>query len=218
MASAADMIDKLHWLGHSSFRLDGPVTIYFDPWKLPRGSKRADIILVSHEHFDHFSKDDIAAISGKDTVIVANAQVAGELGPVKASCREIKTLAPGMSCDIGGVNVKAVPSYNIGKDFHPKASGKLGFIVNVNGVGIYHAGDTDRIPEMSGLRCDIALLPVSGTYVMTAGDAAAAAADIKPRIAVPMHYADIAGSARDAESFAKLLSGKVEVRILKKEK
>ncbi|MCM8761639.1 MAG: MBL fold metallo-hydrolase [Candidatus Omnitrophica bacterium] len=211
------MIEKLHWLGHASFRLDGAKTVYFDPWKLPSLSKRADLILISHEHFDHFSKDDVAAITAKDTVIVTTSQVAQDLKRARLPCREVVALSAGSSCDAGGIRIKAVPSYNINKDFHPKKSGKLGFLVSVDGGSIYHAGDTDYIPEMENLHCDIALLPVSGTYVMTAEEAARAALAIKPKVAIPMHYGDIVGSLSDAKRFADLLKGKVEVRVMEKE-
>ena len=210
------MTETLHWLGHSGFRIDGSKTVYIDPWKLPRGAKKADVILVTHEHFDHFSKDDIASISDSRTVIVTSAQVAGELKKAKIPCGRVMALAPGGSCDAVGIAVRAVPSYNIGKEFHPKKAGKLGFIVTVDGTAIYHAGDTDLIPEMDSYKCDIALLPVSGTYVMTPEEAARAAAAIHPKVAVPMHYGDIVGSDADAKAFADLLRGTVEVRILKK--
>ncbi len=212
------MIENLHWLGHDSFRLDAPKVIYFDPWNLAAGAKKADIILVSHEHFDHFSKKDIAAISTNDTVIVTSAEVAGQLKASKIPCKEVKALLPGQSFETGGIRIKAVASYNVNKDFHPKKANKLGFLVGLDNMTVYHAGDTDYIPEMDGYRCDIALLPVSGTYVMTADEAAQAAVAIGPKIAVPMHYGDVAGTAADAKAFAELLKGKIEVRILKKEK
>jgi L-ascorbate metabolism protein UlaG (beta-lactamase superfamily) len=118
--------------------------------------------------------------------------------------------------ELHGLPVKAVESYNIGKPFHTKGSNKVGFIVTMDGVSVYHAGDTDAIPEMKDFRCDVALLPVSGTYVMSADEAAAAALEIKPEVAVPMHYADIAGTAADARRLREVLKGKVEVEILKK--
>jgi len=211
------MIENLHWLGHASFRFDGSKIIYFDPWKLSMGAKKADIICVSHDHFDHFSKDDIAIISSKETVIVTTAAVAGQLKGAKLSCKEVKALSPGDTFASGAVKIAAVASYNTNKDFHPKRSGNVGFIVSVDGVSIYHAGDTDEIPEMEGCKCDIALLPVSGTYVMTADEAAHAALAIKPKTAIPMHYGEVAGSPADAKRFQELLKGKVEVRVLKKE-
>lgn len=211
-------IDNLHWLGHDSFRLDGQKVVYFDPWNLPPVAGQADIILVTHEHFDHFSKKDIAAVSTADTVIVTTAAVAKDLRGAKFPHKEVKALAPGESCEVAGVRIRGVASYNVNKDFHPKKTGKLGFIVSMDGVTVYHAGDTDVIPEMAGYKCDIALLPVSGTYVMTADEAVQAALVIAPKIAVPMHYGEVAGTEADAKAFAQGLKGKIDARIMKKEK
>lgn len=216
------MLENLHWLGHASFRLDASRLIYFDPWKLPKNSKKAEIIFISHDHFDHFSKDDVTSLSTKDTIIVTDKSVGKQLQG-KLVCKEIKALEPGnnitlSTSEVNKVKVQAVYSYNLNKEFHPKESGKLGFIVTIDGISIYHAGDTDYIPEMKDYVCDIALLPVSGTYVMTADEAANAALTIKPRAAIPMHYGDIVGSNSDAERFRDLLKDKIEVRILKKEK
>lgn len=210
------MTDNLRWLGHASFRWDGMKTIYFDPWKLAKNSKKADIILVTHEHFDHFSKEDIALIVSKDTVILTDKTVAKQLkGAI--NCKDIQALSVGDEIEVDEIGIKAVASYNTNKDFHTKSSQKLGFIVSMGGVSLYHAGDTDFIPEMKGYRCDIALLPVSGTYVMTAQEAVQAALAIMPKVAIPMHYGDIVGSEDDANMFKKGLSGKVTVRVLNKE-
>ncbi len=211
------MLENLHWLGHDSFRFEGSKTIYFDPWKLPKNSKKADLIFISHEHFDHFSRDDISAISSSETVIICDKSVSKQLQG-KINCREVKGLSPGETIEVSQVNIQAVSSYNIGKEFHTPDSRKLGFIVTIDGITVYHSGDTDNIPEMKDYHCDIALLPVSGTYVMTADEAAEAALAIKPKIAVPMHYGDIVGSPADAERFKELLKGKIEVKILKQEK
>jgi L-ascorbate metabolism protein UlaG (beta-lactamase superfamily) len=211
------MLTNLHWLGHASFRLDASRIVYFDPWKLPKDSRKAEIIFISHGHFDHFSKDDVALLSTKETVIVTDESVGKQLEG-KLVCKEIKALKPGDTLEVLGVKVQAVSSYNLNKEFHPKADGKLGFIVTIDEISIYHSGDTDYIPEMKDYACDIALLPVSGTYVMTADEAANAALTIKPKAAIPMHYGDIVGSNSDAERFRDLLKGKIEVRILKKEK
>lgn len=210
------MVENLHWLGHASFRLDGSRIIYFDPWKLPKDSKKADLILITHEHFDHYSLDDIKLISSQNTIIVASGAVSKELEGEKVVCKEVKPLLPGENIEISGIKVSAVSSYNTNKQFHTKDAQKLGFIVDIDGVRIYHAGDTDLIPEMKNYSCDIALLPVSGTYVMTADEAANAALMIKPKVAIPMHYGDIVGKDADAKRLQELLKGKVEVKILKK--
>ncbi|MGA3405930.1 MAG: MBL fold metallo-hydrolase [Candidatus Bathyarchaeia archaeon] len=209
---------KLTWLGHDAFRIQDGQVIYIDPYEIGPGAK-ADLVLVSHEHDDHCSIDDLKKIVTPNTVIVAHAQSKNELS--KLSVKEIKIAKPGDKLSFGSVTVETVPAYNTnkfrepGKVFHPKEDGKLGFVVTVKGVRIYHAADTDHIPEMKGMAPDIALLPVSGTYVMTAKEAAEATASIKPKIAIPMHYASIVGSVKDAEEFKKL--AKCEVKILQKE-
>lgn len=211
------MIERLHWLGHASFRWDGSKAVYFDPWKLPKGSKKADIICISHEHFDHLSKPDISAVSSSDTVILTCAAGRKELLSAGIKCKEVRAMAPGDSTDVSGVKIRAVASYNTNKEFHTRSSKKLGFVVTMDGAAVYHAGDTDRIPEMDALKCDTALLPVSGTYVMNADEAVEAALVIKPGVAVPMHYGDIVGSVSDAKRFEELLKDEIKVKILRKE-
>ncbi|MFA4982440.1 MAG: MBL fold metallo-hydrolase [Candidatus Omnitrophota bacterium] len=207
------MLKEIHWLGNSGFRWDGPKTIYFDPYKPAVKDKIADIILVSHEHFDHFSRNDIMAISSPRTCLFGSFEVVKNLKSAASSLKEVKAMSAGDTVTVLDIAIRAVTGYNIGKPFHPKDSGKLGYIVTMGGVSVYHAGDTDLIPEMNGYRCDVALLPVGGTYVMNAEEAAEAALIIKPKFAVPMHY----GSPKQAQKFRDLLKGKIEVVILKKE-
>ncbi len=196
-----DMTAHVHWLGHDTFRFDGPPVVYVDPFKLPAGAPPADLILITHDHFDHCSPEDVKAIRTARTVVVAPRAAAGKLpGPVEV-------IAPGQERTVLGVTLKAVPAYNTDKPFHPKSAGLVGYVFTLAGITYYHAGDTDDIPEMAGLAPDVALLPVSGTYVMTADEAAAAARAIKPKAVIPMHYGSIVGDAGDARRFAKLLEG-----------
>ncbi len=210
---------KLTWLGHDGFRIQNGQVVYIDPFQIEGGPK-ADIVLVSHEHFDHCNVDDLKKIVGPNTIIVAHAQSKSELSKLKS--KEVKILKPGDKTNLGDVGVEAVPAYNLnkfrepGKVFHPKEDGKLGYVVTVKGVRIYHAGDTDHIPEMKNLRVDIALIPVSGTYVMTVQEAAEAVASINPKVVIPMHFGAIVGSRTDAEALQKLV--KCEVKILDKER
>jgi L-ascorbate metabolism protein UlaG (beta-lactamase superfamily) len=205
--NAKDLVAKLNWLGHDSFRLDGPPIIYFDPWRLKDDLPVADLVLVSHEHSDHCSPDDIDKISGPETVVVCNAGSAAQLPGAR-------TVSPGDHLAAAGVEIEAVRAYNINKfrspgvPFHPKEANHVGYIVTVDGVRIYHTGDTDHIPEMSAFDCDIALLPVSGQYVMTAEEAVEAAQSIKPQIVVPMHYGAGIGTADDGARFSGLYGGK----------
>jgi L-ascorbate metabolism protein UlaG (beta-lactamase superfamily) len=205
-----DFITKIKWLGHDGFRMDAEKTIYVDPYEIS-GGPLADLILISHEHFDHCSPGDVAKIQGPGTVILTEPASAAKLSG------DVRVMKPGDRVTIDGVSVEAVPSYNTDKAFHPKGNAWLGFIVEVEGVRVYHTGDSDFIPEMKGMDVDIALLPVSGTYVMTAEEAVKAALAIRPKLAVPMHYGAIVGDARDAGRFQQQLAGKVEVMILKKE-
>lgn len=203
------MIDNIHWLGHDCFRIDGDVTIYIDPWKLAAGSLPADLILITHEHGDHFSPDDIELIRQPDTEFITIASVAAKLdGPVHS-------VNPGDRLTARGVAIDVLPAYNLSKSFHPREKGHVGFVVTVGGQRIYHAGDTDAIPEMKGLKPDIALLPVSGAYVMDADEAVEAVRLLKPGLAVPMHYGAIVGSEADALRFQQL--SPAPVRILTQE-
>ncbi|MEK6652718.1 MAG: MBL fold metallo-hydrolase [Nitrospirota bacterium] len=208
---AKDMVKDIHWLGHDTFKITGEKTIYTDPFNIKK-KDTADIILITHEHRDHCSPDDVRKIQGANTVIVTVADCARKLSG------NIKTVKPGDRISVEGIEIEAVPSYNTNKQFHTKDRGWVGYIFSVKGQRIYIAGDTDYIPEMKGFKnIDIALLPVSGTYVMTADEAVKAALDIKPKIAIPMHYGSIVGDRNDAKKFAEGLKGKVEVVILDEE-
>ena len=203
------MADKIVWLGHDAFRVDASKILYFDPYQISGGPK-GDLILISHDHFDHCSPEDVAKIQGSKTVVLT------DKGSAKKLTGDVRVISPGESLMVGDMKVEAVPSYNMDKDFHPKRNAWLGFIVEIDGVRIYHAGDTDHIPEMKDFKVDIALLPVSGTYVMTADQAVKAALSIHPKLAIPMHYGAIVGDEKDALRFQKALEGQIPVRILTK--
>ena len=192
-----DVLEKIHWLGHDSFRIDADKTIYIDPYELSAGVPKADIILITHEHFDHFSAKDVDLLVKPGTHIVSIASVTGEL-----KTGDIHTVKPDDTIIVLGVQIEAVPAYNTNKQFHPKSAGHVGYILTIDGLRVYHAGDTDLIPEMADFVVDIALLPVSSTYVMTADEAVQAAERIGPRLAIPMHYSAIVGDISDAERFA----------------
>ncbi len=204
--AVADVVEKITWLGHDGFRIDGDQTIYIDPYEIAPGPK-ADLILVTHEHFDHCAPKDVAKLQSSETVIVTEKDSAQKL------TGDVRIMVPGDSITVGKTRIEAVPAYNTNKQFHPKENQWLGFVVEIDGVRIYHAGDTDFIPEMKELKVDIALLPVSGTYVMTAKEAVKAAVAIGPKLAIPMHYGAIVGDKTDAERFQKALAGKIEVVI-----
>ena len=224
------MID-IHAHGHDTFRIVDPKDpdgvsgsrrgagkqIYFDPYKLPEGLPKADVIFISHSHGDHCSPDDVKKIRKDDTVIVATADSAAKLGG------KVTIVKPGDAIDVAGLKVKTIPAYNINKfrspgvPFHPRESGWVGYVVTLSdGTTVYHAGDSDATPEMKALKVDVALLPVSGKYVMTAEEAVEAANAMMPKLAIPMHYGVVAGTDADAETFRKGFKG--ATRILKPER
>ena len=196
---------EIEWLGHAAFMLKaGGRVIYIDPFRISGGEK-ADLILITHDHYDHCDQGSISSLKKPDTVIV---------GPESCSSKVagIRQISAGQKLSFGDVDVRAVQAYNTNKSFHPRGSG-IGFVVRIAGKTIYHAGDTDRIPEMDNLgKIDVALLPAGGTYTMNAEEAAQAANTIKPAMAIPMHWGKIVGSKSDAERFKELC--KVEVRVL----
>ena len=199
------MLENIKWLGHAGFKIDGERIVYIDPFKINE-TEPAGIIIITHEHFDHLSPEDIKKIQTGNTTIVTTPDCYSKVSG------NVKTISPGKSLIVDGVKIESVPAYNINKQFHPKANAWMGVVITINGKRIYHAGDTDNIPEMSNLKnIDVALLPVSGTYVMTAEEAADAANKIRPKVAVPMHYGAIVGTRNDAERFKKLCKCKVEI-------
>jgi len=204
--------DNIHWLGHDAFRIDDlGKQIYIDPWKLSPTAVKADYIFVTHSHYDHFSKEDILKISKETTKMFGPDDVAKELG------KGATAISPDQELTLDQLKIKAIPAYNIGKKFHPKENNWIGFIIMLSdGTTIYHAGDTDFIPEMKTLKVDIALLPVSGTYVMTAEEAIEAANTFRPKVAIPMHFGEIVGSEKDAEKFKAGFKGETVIKKVEK--
>jgi L-ascorbate metabolism protein UlaG (beta-lactamase superfamily) len=219
-SSTMPALGNLHWLGHDSFLIVNRQgqRIYIDPYQLAR-HEPADLILITHQHGDHYSPADVAKLRTAQTVVVTVPPVTSELQG------SVVTVVPGDRIVAAGIEVEAVPAYNLNKfrspghPYHPRDAGLVGFVLTVDGQRIYHAGDTDQIPEMAHLGdLAIALLPVSGTYVMTAEEAAQAAALLKPGVAVPMHYGAIVGSAEDAQRFAQLCRAQgIAVQVLPRE-
>jgi len=189
---------KLQWLGHASFKIsDGNTVVYIDPWKLKDAPHDATIVLVSHSHYDHYSTEDIAKVSGMTTKFIAAEDVIQKQG-------KGQTLKPGQSIDVNGVKITGVPAYNPAKQFHPKANNWLGFVIEIAGKRIYYAGDTDATDEMKALKnIDLALLPVGGKYTMNPDEAADATKQFRPKQAIPYHWGDIVGSQADADNFKK---------------
>ncbi len=212
-AEAQMNVDNIHWLGHASFRIqDGATIIYIDPWKISAGAPKADVVLITHGHYDHFSPEDLAKIEKPGTVFVAPADVAAKL-----TGRKVLVATPGESLHAGALAVTAVPAYNMNKQFHPRSNNWVGYVVTLStGQRIYHSGDTDAIPEMKALKVDVAMMPCGGTYTMTAAEMAEAANGFKPAILIPMHWGDIVGSKADAETVAKIFKGKTVIKTVEK--
>jgi L-ascorbate metabolism protein UlaG (beta-lactamase superfamily) len=210
-AQLAALTKGIRWLGQSAVLIQDSKTIYIDPFELNDGLPPADLILVTHDHFDHLSLADIAKISNASTVIVT-VKAAREKLPKAADVRIVK---PGDTLTVAGVRIEAVPAYNIARQFHLKKVGYVGFIVRLPDRSIYHAGDTEFIPEMKTFKADVAFLPVGGTYTMDPNEAAKAADAINPKVAIPMHYGGIVGTPEDALAFKA--ATKVPVVILKSE-
>jgi L-ascorbate metabolism protein UlaG (beta-lactamase superfamily) len=206
------LLDQVEWLGHAGFRIRaGRRVVYIDPYRSPEGPP-ADLILLTHGHYDHFSPQDVERLSTERTLVVAPPAVAERVRG------RVVSLAPGEGID-DPLDVRAVAAYNTskrgadGRPFHPREAGGVGYVLNVRGERLYHSGDTDVIPEMDQVAgVDVALLAISGVYVMTAAEAAEAARRIAPRVAVPMHWGEHIGTREDAEQFAA--SAPVEVKIL----
>jgi len=205
------VLENIHWLGHASFRLEGDgAVVYLDPRNV-KNPVPADVVLVTHSHFDHLSAPDIAKISGPKTVIVCPTSCVNKLKG------DVRAVTPGDTLHLGKVTVEAVPAYNINKPNHPRNAGNVGYVVELGGRRVYLAGDSDLIPEMSAIRCDVALLPVGGTYTMNADEAVQAARTINPKFAVPMHWGEVVGTREDAERFVELLPQGIQGVILKVE-
>jgi L-ascorbate metabolism protein UlaG (beta-lactamase superfamily) len=202
------MLSNVKWLGHASLMFRSTKTIYIDPFQINGHPADADLILITHDHYDHFSPADIQRIQHQDTIIVipetSQKQVPGN----------VRKMGIGAIMQVAGIPVEAVPAYNINKPFHPASSGNVGYIVTLNGIRYYHAGDTDIIPEMETLNVDVAFLPVCGTYTMNPEEAARAAQILNPQIAVPIHYGSVTGTPEDGLKFQSLC--KCPVTILPK--
>ncbi|MGB9301330.1 MAG: MBL fold metallo-hydrolase [Anaerolineae bacterium] len=199
------MLENITWLGHDAFQIAASKMIYVDPFQLAGDLEPADVICITHGHNDHCSPEDVARIRREDTVVVAAVSCRGK---VKG---DVRFVTAGDKVTIDDLVIEAIPAYNVNKRFHPKEAGGVGYLLSVDGSRIYHAGDTDPIPEMEGLDVDIALLPVSGVYVATAEEAVEAANKIGPKMVIPMHYGSIVGSSADAERFKELWPGQVVI-------
>ena len=205
------MVDKIDVFKQNSIRIKSDVgMIYIDPFKIDDETHDADFILITHDHYDHFSSEDIAKVKNDTTVLVVTEKM--EAKAVKESgIKEIETVKPGTYHEIGNLELETIPMYNILKPFHPKAAGWVGYILKINGKRIYIAGDTDATKEAKEVICDIALVPIGGTYTMDAKKAAELVNEINPEVAIPTHYGSIVGKLSDAKVFAANVKDTIKV-------
>ena len=199
MIETAKLFESVEVLYHSSIRVRGSRVVYFDPFRVEGTPADADLILITHDHFDHFSPADLARVRKAGTVLVTPASTRKEAE--KLGFSELHTMAPGERLEVAGVVIEAVASYNTNKPNHPKANGWVGYILTMDGARYYVAGDTDDTPEARAVRCDLALVPVGGTYTLDAAEAARMVNAMAPRAVVPTHYAAIVGTVADAKTF-----------------
>lgn len=197
------MIERIEWLGHASFRIQGSPLIYIDPWRVARNAFHADVILVTHDHYDHCSSADVEKLRGPGTAVVTNPMAAKVLG-------NTTILRPWQVMNIERACIKAVPAYN---SHHPQEFGGLGFVISIDHYDIYYTGDTDVIPEMSMIRPDVLILPVGGRQTMTVDGAIEAVRRLRPRWVIPSHWGSPAegGSIVDVKAFAKGIDGLCEL-------
>jgi len=204
----------VHWLGHATFRIEvGNRVLYIDPWEVKDDAPKADLILLTHEHHDHCSPEDVERIRKADTFIVGTQACLDKLEVDESHSLAIEA---GEQATVQGIEIQAVPAYNTERSFHPRSAGNVGYLIRLEDGLLYHSGDTDAIPEMDGLTVDIALLPIGGTYTMNVQEAVEVVRRLKPRVVVPMHYGRIVGEPDDGHRFAELVD-EAEVAILPEE-
>lgn len=208
------MLNCIKVLCHSSIKITGEKTIYVDPFKIDKDYNDADLIFITHSHYDHYSEEDIERIRKDDTTYIVTKDVAFKLQDKGVSEKSIFVVEPNKEYEIDGIKFETIPAYNINKQFHPKNNNWIGYIIEIKGIRYYIAGDTDITPENSKVECDVALVPVGGTYTMTYKEAAELINKIKPKVAIPIHYGSIVGTNQDAKRFVELLDEKIEGKIL----
>ena len=210
------MLEYIEVLCHSSIKINKEKVIYIDPFKIDKNYNDADIIFITHDHYDHYSEDDIDKVKKNDTVIVAPEELLTKLLRKGFRKDSIITVEPNKKYMIQGMKFETIPAYNTNKQFHPKENGWVGYIIEIKGVRYYIAGDTDITEENKKVKCDVAFVPVGGTYTMDFKEAAFLINEIKPKIAVPIHYGSVVGTKQDAEDFKRLLHPEIKCEILMK--
>ncbi len=210
------MLEDIEVLFHSSIKIDKGKKIYIDPFKIEEYYNDADIIFITHDHYDHYSEEDIDKVVNKNTIIVVPEELLTKLLKKGISRDSIITVEPNENYIVQGIKFETVPAYNVNKKFHPKENNWVGYIIEINNTKYYVAGDTDITEENRKVKCDVAFVPVGGTYTMDYNEAAQLVNEIKPKIAVPIHYGSVVGTKEDAVEFVKLLDSTIKGIILMK--
>ena len=208
------MLNNIEVLYHSSIRINKEKTIYIDPFKIDRNYNDADIIFVTHDHYDHYSEEDIDKVINENTVIVIPEELLTKVLKKGINKNAIITVEPNKKYMVQGIKFETVPAYNTNKTFHPKENDWVGYVIEINGIKYYIAGDTDITEENKKVKCDVAFVPVGGTYTMDFKEAAQLVNEIQPKVAVPIHYGSVVGTKQDAEEFIKLLHTNIKGVIL----
>lgn len=208
------MLENIEVLCHSSIRFNKGLIIYFDPFKINKDYHDADIIFITHSHYDHYSEEDISKVIKDNTTIVVPKDLEDMVLQFGFAKEHIIVVSPNEEYSVLGINFKTIPAYNANKNFHPKSNEWVGYIVNLDQTTYYIAGDTDITEENRQVKCDVAFVPIGGTYTMTYSEAAELINEIKPQIAVPIHYGLIVGNKEDANNFANLVDKEIECKIL----
>lgn len=210
------MLEDITVLCHSSIKINKEKVIYIDPFKIDKNYNDADMIFITHDHYDHYSEEDIDKVKKEDTVIIVPEELLTKV--LRKGFRQdyIITVEPNKNYMVGGLKFETVPAYNTNKQFHPKENEWVGYIIEIKGIRYYIAGDTDITEENKKVKCDVAFVPVGGTYTMDFKEAANLINEIQPKIAVPIHYGSVVGTKQDAIDFSKLLNPKIECKILMK--
>ncbi|MFR5153446.1 MAG: MBL fold metallo-hydrolase [Clostridia bacterium] len=210
------MLENIEVLDHSSIRINKEKIIYIDPFKINKNYNDADIIFITHDHYDHYSEEDIDKVINENTTIIIPDELLTKLLRKGINKNAIITVEPNKNYMVQGIKFETISAYNTNKTFHPKENGWVGYIIIINGIRYYIAGDTDITEENKQVKCDVAFVPVGGTYTMDFKEAASLINEIKPKIAIPIHYGSIVGTEQDAIDFIRLLHPEIKGIILMK--
>ena len=210
------MLENIEVLYHSSIRINKEKTIYIDPFKIDRNYNDADIVFITHDHYDHYSEEDIDKVINENTTIIIPDELLTKLLRKGINKNAIITVEPNKNYMVQGIKFETISAYNTNKTFHPKENGWVGYIIIINGIRYYIAGDTDITEENKQVKCDVAFVPVGGTYTMDFKEAASLINEIKPKIAIPIHYGSVVGTEQDAIDFIRLLHPEIKGIILMK--